>query len=639
MSLSKKLRYSIHDVTPTPLIDQQEALLALPLEKKSQEDLKSFLPLHSIDDNQCTLRNQQRLARAMIVLPMLIGMLLALYVSVQNFIEYRKGNEKFIMNMVETARKELGNDFFLREDLPKYAEKLRAIGYDKHISFKKYMYFRYNYFKNGVQTFISDIVHFGLLTGFSLLFIYLCFFYPLSPPIFIDRKRQLVFSWHRGKVYAARYPQVGISLFGGAGMKAMGLALYTLNGHNSLARRAFQPCISILAGMVTKKDQNEVLAFTIKYLLEGKNSVAATDFGRFPVLFWRRDKKPTDFDAQLTRILAALDKHSATSDDPNPLTHQTPATSLVEQQEFLLSQPMERKNLKALKSFSTLNSIDDNQCVLRSTRPGLRISLFFSYLIISSLILWNGIDNFNSLKQWDEINARLMLDEARIWYGEEFHLQNDLPKPLEEERYLINLGFDKNNTIPFWEYIEYHKKFKISRFSTTDVIISYFFGFGGLALFFIPLLIHVCFFWPQHQIVIDRQRKLIYSWRWAQVYAAYYPQVKISGQAEPSGLTLYGVTHRKERVSHNFRLHNADISLFGLKNKVAQTDIHAFIVKYLIEGKQAVSEIDFKRGSSLLWRTRNRPFDFDKQLASVLEELKKLNRKIQENKNSQQESI
>ncbi|MDX7998579.1 hypothetical protein FE394_05085 [Xenorhabdus sp. Reich] len=627
MSLTKKLRYSIHDVTPTPLIDQQGSLLAIPLEKKSQEDLKSYLPLHSIDDNQCALRNQQRLARAMLVLPMLIGMLLALYVSIQNFIEYRKGNEKFIMNMVEIARRELGNDFFLREKLPGYAEKLRAIGYDNHISFKKYMHFRYNYYKNGTRTFINDVVHFGLLTSLCLLFIYLCFFHPLSPPIFIDRKRQLLFSWHRGKVYAARYPHVGISLFGGAGVKAMGLGLYTLDGHHSLARRAFQPCISILAGIITKQQQDEVLAFTIKYLLEGKEAVAATNFARFPVLFWRRDKKPADFDAQLTRILARLDAHSATSDDPNPLAHQTPATTLVEQQESLLAQPMEKKNLKSLAAFSPLNSLDDNQCVLRSTRPGLRISLFFSYLIISALIVWNGIDNFNIMKKADEGDAREMLSEARIRYGQEFHLRNDLPKPLEEEHYLINLSFDKNGTLPFWDYIEYHKKFKINDYTTADVVTTYFFDFGGLILLFIPLILHVCFFWPQHQIVIDRQRRLIYSWRWAQVYAAYYPQVKISGQAEPSGLTLYGVTPRKELISHNFRLHDADISLFGLKNKVAQTDIHAFIIKYLIEGKQAVSETDFKRGHSMLWRTRNRPFDFDKQLTKVLEMLEKLDDK------------
>ncbi|MEQ1963932.1 hypothetical protein ABLB69_12330 [Xenorhabdus khoisanae] len=41
MSLSKKLRYSIHDVTPTPLIDQQESLLAVPLIKKATKRKKS----------------------------------------------------------------------------------------------------------------------------------------------------------------------------------------------------------------------------------------------------------------------------------------------------------------------------------------------------------------------------------------------------------------------------------------------------------------------------------------------------------------------------------------------------------------------------------------------------------------------
>ncbi|MBD2790518.1 hypothetical protein ID858_18785, partial [Xenorhabdus sp. DI] len=99
-------------------------------------------------------------------------------------------------------------------------------------------------------------------------------------------QRQLFFSWYKGKVYAARYSQVGVSNQTDP-MKIvhlMGLAMYTLDDNNALARRAFQMCLSYgsLWGFNTRLRQDEAHAFIVKYLLQGKDAVAATDYKRFP---------------------------------------------------------------------------------------------------------------------------------------------------------------------------------------------------------------------------------------------------------------------------------------------------------------------------------------------------------------------
>ncbi|WP_340616206.1 hypothetical protein [Xenorhabdus entomophaga] len=315
MNHPQKITTTLHDVTPTRLIDQQESLLAMPLVKKSYEALQSYLPLHSIDDNQCTLRNTQRFTRTIVLFPLLILMLLFFHNNISDFIDQRKHDEAFILKWIELVRKEYGEEFYLRKDLPDNMEDVLFIGNDKTISFWKYLYYRYNYFHASTKLLITDFLQFSFLLAFSLYLIQRCFFWKLQAPLFIDRDHQLFFSWHKGKVYAARYSQVGISNQTDP-MKIvhlMGLALYTLDNNNTLARRAFQMCLSYgsLWGFNTKLRQDEAHAFIVKYLVLGKDSVAATNYKRFPALFLFKDKKPADFEEQLERILTELDQRDS----------------------------------------------------------------------------------------------------------------------------------------------------------------------------------------------------------------------------------------------------------------------------------------------------------------------------------------
>ncbi|PHM37307.1 hypothetical protein [Xenorhabdus innexi] len=312
MNMSQKPFEPYHDTPPNLLIDQQESLLAMPMEKKSYEALKSYLPLNSVDDTQCTLRNPQRLVRIMVLFPLLIAVLLIFHHNVVDFLVQKKDDDVNILRWVKIIREEYGEDFYLRKDLPNKIESARFIGNDKTVSFWKYLYYRYNYFHASTKILIQDFFLFGTLLAFSLVLIYTCFFWRLQAPIFIDRNRQLFFSWYKGKVYAARYSQVGISYQAGPGKitQVMGLAMYTLNNDNSLIYKPFQLCLAYLSfwGFNSKLQQDEAHAFIIKYLIKGKDAVAATDYKRFPALFLFKDKKPVNFDEQMERILMELDK-------------------------------------------------------------------------------------------------------------------------------------------------------------------------------------------------------------------------------------------------------------------------------------------------------------------------------------------
>ncbi|MBD2798507.1 hypothetical protein ID856_18755 [Xenorhabdus sp. 18] len=190
MSYSNKISTTLHDVAPTPLIDQQEFLLAIPLVKKSYEALQSYLPLNSIDDNQCTMRNAQRLARTMVFFPLLIGILITFHYCINSLIELKSRSEVNILRTVNNVREKYGEDFYLRKALPKITEGSRFIGNDKTISFWKYLYYRYNYFHASTKFLIIDFLQFSSLLVFSLYLIHRCFFWKLQAPIFIDRQRQ-----------------------------------------------------------------------------------------------------------------------------------------------------------------------------------------------------------------------------------------------------------------------------------------------------------------------------------------------------------------------------------------------------------------------------------------------------------------
>ncbi|MBD2786682.1 hypothetical protein ID849_18740, partial [Xenorhabdus sp. 3] len=172
MNHSNKISATLHDVTPTLLIDQQESLLAIPLVKKSYEALQSYLPLNSIDDKQCTMRNAQRLARTIVLFPLLIWILLVFYNSISDFIEQRKHDEAHIIKWVKLVQKKYGEEFYLRKDLPDYMEDARFIGNNKTISFWKYLYYRYNYFHASTKFLIIDFLQFSSLLVFSLYLIH-----------------------------------------------------------------------------------------------------------------------------------------------------------------------------------------------------------------------------------------------------------------------------------------------------------------------------------------------------------------------------------------------------------------------------------------------------------------------------------
>ncbi len=113
--------------------------------------------LDYLNNKECHIRNPQRRLRSINLIPVTLGIISSLVLNVNDFIEERKSNESEIYRWVDIAKKEYGEKFYLRDDLPKYLEDTRYIGNDKEISLRKYLYYRYTFYPSSNRLLIIDI--------------------------------------------------------------------------------------------------------------------------------------------------------------------------------------------------------------------------------------------------------------------------------------------------------------------------------------------------------------------------------------------------------------------------------------------------------------------------------------------------
>ncbi|WP_131818742.1 hypothetical protein [Photorhabdus khanii] len=212
------------------------------------------------------------------------------------------------------CKKKYGEEFYLRNDLPADMEDIRYIGNDKEISLRKYLYYRYTFYPSSTRLLIIDISFLLLYLLIIPPFVYCVFFWQRQAPLIIDRERQIFYTWYKGKAYAARYPQLGML----EKTNILYFKVYGLDENNNLIERVFIPNVSsyTFAFLSSGNDKALAVAFMVKFLLNGKEAVSKVDYKRRgPLIWWSKDKRPADLDAQIPLILAELDRLGPPDED------------------------------------------------------------------------------------------------------------------------------------------------------------------------------------------------------------------------------------------------------------------------------------------------------------------------------------
>ncbi|PHM73497.1 hypothetical protein [Xenorhabdus kozodoii] len=284
-----------------PFLDEDIGML-----DKGQIKTEGFIDF--INDKKCEIRFGRSHYREKILLASLAGFLLGFYFFIDDYITSWKANENLNLRIVSNIKDKYGEDFYLNPKLPDYYKPYEYIADAKSISFPQYFHILYTdsgfYDKSSVR---KDLLLDGGFFLFSITMI-LLHLRGLSllrkiPPFVIDREKQLFYTWRRRRMYVARYSQVDVVHL----YDVLYLRVYGFDKNNKLMIYAFEPRIpNLIDDIISKK---YLLAFIAKYLIQGKGAVSSVDFKhQLSVFSPRKSPKPTDWETQITAILAELDR-------------------------------------------------------------------------------------------------------------------------------------------------------------------------------------------------------------------------------------------------------------------------------------------------------------------------------------------
>ncbi|MBS9426200.1 hypothetical protein [Photorhabdus caribbeanensis] len=312
--LLKKWFFTIHPLPAQRLARWEKEILAAPPDIKDAETIKHVEILDRLNDKECWVRNPQRRFRSINLIPVTLGIISSLVLNVNDFIETWRAAEKNLLWSVNDAKKDYSEKFYLDPALPDFLKKYEYIAHDKEISLRKYLYYRYNHYRYSNNILITDMAFLLLYLLIIPPFVYCIFFWQSQAPLIIDRERQIFYTWHKGKAYAARYPQLGML----EKTNILYLKVYGLDENNNLIERVFIPNVSsyTFAFLSSGNDKALAVAFMVKFLLNGKEAVSKVDYKRRePLIWWSKDKRPADLEAQIPLILAELDRLGPPDED------------------------------------------------------------------------------------------------------------------------------------------------------------------------------------------------------------------------------------------------------------------------------------------------------------------------------------
>ncbi|TBM26939.1 hypothetical protein [Hafnia paralvei] len=308
---SPKWFHLTKNLEPSLLAEEKETLLTRHLKVKDINSLHGFFSLQKIDRHNCFFRSGLQLLRWIFFIPMLIVLLVNLvsfYHAFQNSWIHVEREILSTINEIDTRSYPSENGFGVffnkEEDQEFRKEQIGYIGNDKKMELGEYMYFRYNIYAYGYEYFCTDIIYAIYYIIFIPLCFYLSFLIKRKAPLILVRNRQLFMTWINGKAFVARYSQVGVV----ETPQAVSLILYGLDDKKNIIKTAFVLPTNPTIIISTKQGRKNILAFITKYMLWGQSAVASTDYERNIPYYLRKDKKPDDFEQQVSDVLAVLDK-------------------------------------------------------------------------------------------------------------------------------------------------------------------------------------------------------------------------------------------------------------------------------------------------------------------------------------------
>ncbi|WP_140179772.1 hypothetical protein [Providencia stuartii] len=269
--------------------------------------------LETVDKQQCILVNKDIRRRDAFAFPGFISGIIAFamffhFVFMDHHKSYTNFNKRLQTYTLEY--KALYEDKTQRDKLPEFVvDKYTPYFNQEKISLVDYFHVYFNGYITTtpyLEIFLSSIL---LLILFLFIVVggYQSFFKKPRTLVF-DRDKNLVYTWHGGKVFVARYPEVGVGKIG----KMIAIQLFGFDKYKqSLVTELFFPNVYVYSVYHTSTDYHDqrFINFINTYMREGRDALIQSNYYREkPKVFFGKNPIPAGFEQQIDAILVKLDK-------------------------------------------------------------------------------------------------------------------------------------------------------------------------------------------------------------------------------------------------------------------------------------------------------------------------------------------
>ncbi|MDC9587819.1 hypothetical protein PSI23_00420 [Xenorhabdus sp. XENO-10] len=268
-----------------------------------------------------------------------------------------------------------------------------------------------------------------------------------------------------------------------------------------------------------------------------------------------------------------------------------------------------------IKTEGSIELIDDKKCGIRYGRSNYREKILLASLAGFLLGLCFFINDFVNTWKVNEGFYLRAVTYAKRDYGEEFYLNTNLPDYVEKYKYISDA-----KSISFTQY--FHIRYADNGFYEKSRVRKNLLLDGGFFLFSITMiLIHLWVLSLIRKIsplVIDREKQLFYTWRKGRMYVARYSQVDVVHLYDVLYLRVYGFDKNNKLIIYAFEPRIPNL----IDDIISKKYLLAFMAKYLIQGKESISSVDFERRPLIFPLCKNpKPADWETQITAILAEL------------------
>lgn len=262
-------------------------------------DAEPVSPVGTVSANVVGLINNWGVLRYMFLIPWLLAICIACGYMVNDFFAAWSARERSSVAFIEASKRQYGDNYFDVTDDEVAQIMFRYVDGLGKMPLETFLYQRYRQDPYAARQLQADIVFsiFYLIT-IPGLFISIIRFHRRGQ-LYFDCDRRIVYTWRFGHVWAQYYDE----LWYYSNNMAMTFILY---GFDKKGR--FKPRLYVVTpngGPFMNGDvlYRPVLGFVAKFMEQGRDAVWPSDWTGRRGFYFYEDKRPDDFDAQLTRVL------------------------------------------------------------------------------------------------------------------------------------------------------------------------------------------------------------------------------------------------------------------------------------------------------------------------------------------------